>query len=735
MKLHWKLFLAISAFVLLATGLLSTVITYREASHAIGALRAQKQLLAKLVASQVETTHDQKKWPVALLSAITEDESVVAWQILDSDGKTALAHSAGGDVDRRIRTQTQDTLSHAPSDLTLIKHSDPSQETVVVPMQIGSAARPWLFTLTYHNRGVSRDIQRLWWTNMFITAIVILSVAPLSLLITSRFLRPLRSLTRAAKQLMMGKSDLEIPLPAKDEVGELITAFLEMTKTVQDRDLRIQQHLEVIRESRDELEGRVESRTAELEARQKELEEEIAERRRIEMTLRETEHWLRTLADHAPEAVVVLDHETRRFVEVNDNAIRMFGLDREELCRRGPVDLSPEKQPNGRDTSEMNEEIIEAALNGEVPVFEWQFLNSRGEEVPCEIRVVGLALAGRTLFRGSITDISQRKQAETHLQELNERLIEASRTSGMAEVASSVLHNVGNVLNSITTSTCVLAQRTRSLRVKELSKTANLLSTHENRLAEFFSFDERGRLIPGFLQSLADKLAEGQKAILEHLELLSNNVEHIRQIVRFQQAHAKAGCFIESFELQELVDTALSMTNAGLIRHNAQVTCEFGRTGVVNIDRHRTLQILVNLLDNAKHAVGNVLPGEKRIKLWCGIEGNDVVVRVSDNGKGIPEENLTKIFQFGFTTRKEGNGFGLHSSSLAAEEMDSQLVATSDGPGLGATFTLRIPQKNSESNQRKLDRATRPLLGLPIVSPATEHANVADTDSRHLTQG
>ncbi|HEX5747505.1 MAG TPA: ATP-binding protein [Archangium sp.] len=68
-----------------------------------------------------------------------------------------------------------------------------------------------------------------------------------------------------------------------------------------------------------------------------------------------------------------------------------------------------------------------------------------------------------------------------------------------------------------------------------------------------------------------------------------------------------------------------------------------------------------------------------------------VRIQVHDNGMGIAPEMLTRIFQYGFTTREEGHGFGLHSSALAAQELGGSLTVHSEGPGHGATFTLELP--------------------------------------------
>jgi signal transduction histidine kinase len=110
------------------------------------------------------------------------------------------------------------------------------------------------------------------------------------------------------------------------------------------------------------------------------------------------------------------------------------------------------------------------------------------------------------------------------------------------------------------------------------------------------------------------------------------------------------------------------------------------------VDRHKVLQILVNLLTNAKYACDESNRPEKRINVWIRKDSSDHVrIGVCDNGVGIAAENLNRVFEHGFTTRKTGHGFGLHSCALAARELGGSLTAQSDGPGKGATFILEIP--------------------------------------------
>jgi signal transduction histidine kinase len=114
---------------------------------------------------------------------------------------------------------------------------------------------------------------------------------------------------------------------------------------------------------------------------------------------------------------------------------------------------------------------------------------------------------------------------------------------------------------------------------------------------------------------------------------------------------------------------------------------------MIQTEKHRVLQILVNLIRNAKYALDDSKRTDKLLTIKLGRNGGDhIKIDVVDNGVGIPEENLTRIFGHGFTTRSNGHGFGLHSSALAIKELGGSLTAHSDGVGKGATFTLLLPE-------------------------------------------
>ncbi len=294
---------------------------------------------------------------------------------------------------------------------------------------------------------------------------------------------------------------------------------------------------------------------------------------------------------------------------------------------------------------------------------------------------------------GLLEDITARKAAERELTNTHQRLMDASRLAGMAEVATGVLHNVGNVLNSVNVSATVLADRVRASKIGGLAKLGELLRTHESDLGTFFTQDPRGRVVPGFIATLNTHLTAEQGEMLAELRSLQKNIEHIKDIVAMQQSHAKISGLTEVVAASELVEDAVRMSAPALVRHGVTVIREFQAQVSVNVEKHKVLQILVNLITNAKHACADAAGPDKRMTLRISAARGRVKIAISDNGVGIPAENLTRIFHHGFTTRKNGHGFGLHNGALAAKELGGALTVDSEGPGRGATFTLELPEQ------------------------------------------
>ena len=261
----------------------------------------------------------------------------------------------------------------------------------------------------------------------------------------------------------------------------------------------------------------------------------------------------------------------------------------------------------------------------------------------------------------------------------------------MAEIATNVLHNVGNVLNSVNISAGLVMRSVKKSRISNLDRVAALLRKHEANLAEFVTNNPQGQSLPAYLAHLSESLIAEQATAVRELESLRRNVEHINDIVAMQQNYARFGAVNEMVNVTDLVEDSLRMTEGAFTRHLIEVVREFGDVPPINVEKHKILQILVNLLQNAKQACQNSERSDKWLRVRVANGDARVTISVADNGIGIPAENLTRIFNHGFTTRADGHGFGLHSSALAAKEMGGSLTAQSAGPGQGAVFTLELP--------------------------------------------
>jgi C4-dicarboxylate-specific signal transduction histidine kinase len=287
-------------------------------------------------------------------------------------------------------------------------------------------------------------------------------------------------------------------------------------------------------------------------------------------------------------------------------------------------------------------------------------------------------------------DVSARTRAEQELRAVHSELQGAARLAGMAEIATNVLHNVGNVLNSVNVSAGLVGARLRDSKLKGLARAAALLEQHAGDLGAFLTGDARGKLLPAYLRELAQALEDEHAAMAEELRALSASVDHIKEIVAIQQSFAGPRRLLEPIRIDALLDDALRMNAGALTRHKVEVLRPAGALPALPLDRNRMLQILVNLIGNAKQALGEA--AHARITLDAVLlDGPLLRVTVADNGEGIAPENLARIFAHGFTTRADGHGFGLHGSVLAAREMGGSLTVRSDGRGRGATFTLDVP--------------------------------------------
>jgi signal transduction histidine kinase len=278
------------------------------------------------------------------------------------------------------------------------------------------------------------------------------------------------------------------------------------------------------------------------------------------------------------------------------------------------------------------------------------------------------------------------------LDEVHRELIGTARQAGMAEIATGVLHNVGNVLNSVNVSANVVTEKVKRSKSANVGRVSKLLEENGEKLGPFFTDDPKGKQIPGFLKTLAGHLETEQRELNGEMGSLSKSLDHIKSIIAMQQGYAKVAGVSETMGCVDIVEDAIRLNAVSLQRHEIELVRKFSYKPEITVERHKLLQILVNLMRNAKDALDKSEVTRKRMTISIASgEGDNVRLAITDNGVGMTEDIRKRLFQHGFTTRKEGHGFGLHSGALAAKEMGGSLSAHSDGENTGATFTLELP--------------------------------------------
>lgn len=307
-----------------------------------------------------------------------------------------------------------------------------------------------------------------------------------------------------------------------------------------------------------------------------------------------------------------------------------------------------------------------------------------------EIEVRTRTEAELAQYRLHLEELVEERTLE--LKKTQKKLVDASRKAGMAEVATGVLHNVGNVLNSVNVTAGLVQDMVSGLHIESLKRATTLMQDHSEDLGVFMTADKQGKILPKYLAGLADKLENERCGVLEKLTYLTQKIDQIKVIVASQQSYASARGVTEKCSLEDMLEDAIQINLAGFERHRVQLIRDYHTTPTVVTDKQKVAQILVNLLSNAQYAVKPMMEAERIITVRTRVaDENNVDIIVEDTGVGIPQENLTRIFNYGFTTRKDGHGFGLHSSANAAGELGGTLLARSEGDGTGAKFVLTLP--------------------------------------------
>jgi PAS domain S-box-containing protein len=428
---------------------------------------------------------------------------------------------------------------------------------------------------------------------------------------------------------------------------------------------------------------------------------DISARKEMAAALLQNQRLLGTLIAELPLALVACDVRGQ-VTHYNPAAALLFGIPAATATAvpRNPYPLTSQVYlPDGTTLAGREERPLARALRGE-KVRDAEYVVVR----PDGMRRTALSSAQRLLGAAGqplgalaiVEDITERRLNEDELERVHKQLLVASRQAGMAEIATNVLHNVGNVLNSVNVSASVVAERIRKSKCVGLTRVADLLNQHASELATFLA-GAQGRHLPVYVQELASELIAERDAAVAELAAVRSNIEHIKEIVAMQQGYARLGGITDTLDVRLLVEDSLRMNEGAFSRHGVTIVRDFADVPLVQVDKHRVMQVLVNVIRNAKYACAEAAGGPKRVTVRTRAATGAVMISVIDTGVGIPKENLDRIFNHGFTTRPNGHGFGLHSAALAAKELGGSLLAESAGPGKGASFTLTLPLTPPES--------------------------------------
>jgi len=303
-------------------------------------------------------------------------------------------------------------------------------------------------------------------------------------------------------------------------------------------------------------------------------------------------------------------------------------------------------------------------------------------------------------------DITIKKAADAELANLQQELILSARQAGMTDVATSMLHNVGNILNSANVSIELINENLNDPIINNLSSLKELIENHRDNLEDFFTCDEKGKLFPQYFMALADKINDLHKLIKYEVANLDEKLKHIKDITAMQKDISGSADMNEKVFIKQTIDSAIMMSDPNLNINKIKIIRDYANDISIKSDRAKILQILVNFIKNAEDALLSSDRQEKTLWITCKVILDHVQISIKDNGCGISHENLKKIYIYGFTTKKHGHGFGLHSASIVATELGGHLTAVSDGIDKGSCFTLILPIdrfSRGEKNDSKIE--------------------------------
>jgi PAS domain S-box-containing protein len=523
-------------------------------------------------------------------------------------------------------------------------------------------------------QSLTQALQYIRASTVVVLAVAVLLGILLAIRISGGIIPPIQRLMAAAREVAGGDLNAEVMVQSKDEIGQLGESFNAMVYDLRRAALNEQQYLDELKTLNHELEDRVRQRTTELES---------------------SEAKIRAVLDNIGEGIIVVG-EQGHIESLNPAAERIFLLDKQAAMGMDSNLLLAGEAFEDIVQAARPDEVAAGALEAGAAQQPTEHLGQRGDgtRFPMEIMATGMTLGGKHMRVGIVRDITARKQAEATLAEAQHQLVDAAHKSGMAEMATGVLHNIGNILNSVNLAGEEIVRITNASKIGGLVKANELLTQHRDDLPDFIANDNKGSKLPDYYLKIGKVLAEEVGDISKEAKALLEKTTMMKEVISTQQAYARAGFHAEEIDLPSLIDDALKIQDASLHKWGIKLYKQYAATPPCIGQKSKLLQVITNLIKNAKEAMGenDLLNKTKELSIETGMQGEETVfVKVRDNGCGINETQLAKIFNHGFTTKETGHGFGLHSSANAMTEMKGTLRVESTGEQQGACFTLTLP--------------------------------------------
>jgi len=707
----------------------------------LSALRESKvqtlSALAEVLASNMTAALSFQQADAAedLLSALKNRPTVIYACVMEKDG-SVLAQYRGENAPIKL-----------PSPSRVKRHAfvEDGHLDVVVPVvedaeQLGAV----------YLHATMDDVEAQTWRHLGIVCLIIAGCLGLAIILAYAMQHyisaPILSLASTAERISReGDYSIRVQRKSNDELGVLYEHFNRMLQHIQDGEA-------MLREARDQLELRVEERTQQLQEANTELQHRMQQRDQAMRQLEQSNRVVQLLQDVTAAAneakrveTAVLstlknfcqyanwpvghayfpDHEKPgelveadlwydggepEHVELRKQHVGARFAEGDGLVGHVLASLRPQwavesdvpdadRPPGSTSSKKWKYSFALPVLTGAEVVAVLEFFSPDGPEgcgQDFDEFFIGLPEVAQHVGN-QLGRVFERQRASSILEDMHRKFLDTARQAGMAEVATGVLHNVGNVLNSINVSCGIIHDTLHKSEVSTLKKAADVVQEHMDDLGEFITKDERGRHLAPFLINLSNQIVAEEKTVLDEIDNLRKNVEHVKDIISVQQTNAKLAGFIQEASLESLIDEAIRINATAAVRHHIRIVKDCDNVPLVLVDKQKVMQILVNLISNAKNALNSSEQPNKRITFRLRrLADERICLEVEDNGIGISRENQTRVFSHGFTTREDGHGFGLHSAALFAKEMGGSLTLRSGGLGKGATFVLELPVKMCE---------------------------------------